>query len=265
MLTDNTAGELASEYAGVAAWIVIADVLTIVMLPLVTSESSAIRVLLASLAVTVLAWLTLHLLRVAQRLAWFTKIFATSREKGWGLELRLALVVLFALAWVGPKLGTSMLVAGFAAGLAISAFGVSSRLTTQIVGIGEGFLIPAFFVVLGATLQPQGLVSRDGLILFAGLVTGTLAVHLAGGLVGRFSPASAMVASVQMGVPLAVVTLGTAQGWLSGEQASSFVAAALVTLGFCAWGARRLGRQLPAHFTIGVPIDLRRVDGEPDQ
>ena len=265
VLTDNSPGELASEYSGVAAWIVIADVLTIVALPLVTSESSALRVLFASLAVTILAWLTLHLLRVAQRHAWFAKLAKTSRDKGWGLELRLALVLLFALAWIGPKLGTSMLVAGFAAGLAISAFGVSSRLTTQIVGIGEGFLIPAFFVVLGATLQPRGLASRDGLILFAGLVVGTLGVHVLGGLAGRFSPASAMVASVQMGVPLAVVTLGTAQGWLSGEQASSFVAAALVTLGFCAWGAHQLGRALPAPFKIGVPVDLKHVDGESDQ
>jgi Kef-type K+ transport system membrane component KefB len=96
-------------------------------------------------------------------------------------------VMLFALAWVGPKLGTSMLVAGFAAGLLVSAFGVSTRLTTQIVGIGEGFLIPAFFVVLGTALEPNGLTTVHGLILMAGLIIGTVVVHLFGGLAAGYS------------------------------------------------------------------------------
>lgn len=264
ILTDATGTELPESLAGLAAWIVIADVLTIVALPLVTSTVSVWRVVFASLGVTAIAWMLVHILRVSRKWTVWARLGATSREKGWGIEMRIALVILFALAWVGPKLGTSMLVAGFAAGLAVSAFGVSSRLTTQLVGIGEGFLIPAFFVILGTTLQPKGLVSRDGAILFVGLVVGTLLVHQVGTFAARFRPAFGFVASAQLGVPLALVTLGQSQGWLTGEEAASFVAAALVSLAATSWGAHLLGRERPKGLHVGVPKDLREPDGPAD-
>ena len=264
ILTDTTGTELPESFAGLAAWIVLADVITIVMLPLVSSTVSAWRVVLASLAVTAIAWILVHVLRVSRRWTIWTRLGATSREKGWGIEMRIALLILFALAWVGPKLGTSMLVAGFAAGVAVSAFGLSSRLTTQLVGVGEGFLIPAFFVILGTTLQPKGLISRDGAILFAGLVVGTLLVHLIGAVAAGFRPAFGLVASAQLGVPLALVTIGQAQGWLTGEEAASFVAAALVSLAATSWGAHLLGRTRPRGLHVGVPKDLREPDDRPD-
>lgn len=260
VLTDATGADLSETFAGLAAWIVLADVATIVVLPLVTSSASVWRVVLASLGVTVIAWLLVHVLRRTRSWRVWKRLGATSREKGWGIEMRVALIVLFALAWVGPKLGTSMLVAGFAAGVAISAFGVSTRLTTQLVGIGEGFLIPAFFVILGSTLEPKGLVSRDGVILLAGLVVGTLLVHQAGAFATGYRPAFGFVASAQLGVPLALVTLGQQQGWLTGEQAASFVVAALVSIGATAWGAHRLGRARHHGLRSGVPLDLREID-----
>jgi Kef-type K+ transport system membrane component KefB len=262
VLTDTGGGELPSEFAGVAAWIVMADVLTIVALPLVTAQSSVVTVLFASAAVTAIAWGALIGLRRLSRSTYWKRVGESSIEKGWSLNLRISLLLLFALAWIGPKLGTSMLVAGFAAGLAVSALGVSGRLTQQILGVGEGFLIPAFFVVLGAEIQPKGLATRDGLILMSGLVIGTMFVHIVGGAAGGFRPASSLVASAQMGVPLALVTLGQSQGWLDGDQAAAFVVAALLTVGLCAVGARRLGRALPKHFNPGLPKDLRLADGD---
>jgi len=260
VLTDSTAGKLPSEYAGLAAWIVAADIITIVSLPLVTSGSSTVRVLFGSIAVTVIAVSALGLLRLLRKTSVWKRISQLSQEKGWGIEMRIALVMLFALAWVGPKLGTSLLVAGFTAGLAVSAFGVSSRLTTQLVGIGEGFLIPAFFVVLGSTLVPRGLATTHGLVLFGGLVVGTLAVHVIGGRIAGFRPAFGLVASAQLGVPLALVTLGQSQGWLSGEEASAFVVASLVSVAVSAYGANRLGRPLTTHLPHGVPMDLRGAE-----
>lgn len=260
VLTDTGGGELPPQFAGVAAWIVMADVITIVALPLVTAQSSVTRVLLASAAVTAAAWVALVVLHRVSRSEFWHRLDAASTEKGWGLNLRISLLLLFALAWIGPKLGTSMLVAGFAAGVAVSALGVSGRLTQQILGVGEGFLIPAFFVVLGSTIDPAGLVTRDGIILMVGLFLGTMVVHMLGGLAGGFRPASSLVASAQMGVPLALVTLGRTQGWLSGDEAAAFVAAALLSVGACALGAHRLGRVLPRQFNPGLPEDLRRSD-----
>lgn len=262
VLTDAGGGELPSQFAGVAAWIVMADVLTIVSLPLVTAQSSVVRVLLASVAVTAIAWLALIALRQLSQSRYWKRVDAASLEKGWSLNLRISLLLLFGLAWIGPKLGTSMLVAGFAAGLAVSALGVSGRLTQQILGVGEGFLIPAFFVVLGATIDPKGLFTADGLILTGGLVVGTTLVHIVGGAAGGFRPASSLVASAQMGVPLALVTLGQSQGWLDGDQAAAFVVAALLTVGLCAIGTHRLGRALPKHFNPGLPSDLRLTEGD---
>jgi Kef-type K+ transport system membrane component KefB len=262
VLTDAGGGELPSQFAGVAAWIVMADVLTIVSLPLVTAQSSVVRVLLASVAVTAIAWLALIAIRQLSQSHYWKRVDAASLEKGWSLNLRISLLLLFGLAWIGPKLGTSMLVAGFAAGLAVSALGVSGRLTQQILGVGEGFLIPAFFVVLGATIDPKGLFTADGLILTGGLVVGTTIVHIVGGAAGGYRPASSLVASAQMGVPLALVTLGQSQGWLDGDQAAAFVVAALLTVGLCAIGARRLGRALPKHFNPGLPGDLRLAEGD---
>ncbi|NCY16836.1 MAG: hypothetical protein EBX39_08715 [Actinobacteria bacterium] len=262
VLTDAGGGELPSQFAGVAAWIVMADVLTIVSLPLVTAQSSVVRVLLASVAVTAIAWLALIALRQLSQSRYWKRVDAASLEKGWSLNLRISLLLLFGLAWIGPKLGTSMLVAGFAAGLAVSALGVSGRLTQQILGVGEGFLIPAFFVVLGATIDPKGLFTADGLILTGGLVVGTTLVHIVGGAAGGFRPASSLVASAQMGVPLALVTLGQSQGWLDGDQAAAFVVAALLTVGLCAIGTHRLGRALPKHFNPGLPSDLRLAEGD---
>ncbi|MEI6498254.1 MAG: cation:proton antiporter [Actinomycetota bacterium] len=264
VLTDAAGGDLPGDFVGVAAWIVMADVLTIVALPLVTAQSSVVKVLLASIAVTAIAWLALISLRQLSRSRFWRHMDAASMEKGWSLNLRISLLLLFALAWIGPKLGTSMLVAGFAAGLAVSALGVSGRLTQQILGVGEGFLIPAFFVVLGAAIQPKGLFTTDGLILTGGLVVGTTFVHIVGGAAGGFRPASSLVASAQMGVPLALVTLGQSQGWLNGDDAAAFVVAALLTVGLCAMGARRLGRTLPKHFNPGLPKDLRLADDGSD-
>lgn len=266
VLTDAAGGELPASFAPLAAWIVLADIATIVLLPLVTSTGSVVRVMVASLAVTAIAWALVNVLRLTRQWPVWTRLATVSREKGWGIEMRLALLIVFALAWVGPKLGTSMLVAGFAAGVAVSAFGVSTRLTTQLVGIGEGFLIPAFFVVLGTTLQPSGLATVDGLVLFGGLVIGSVLVHQIGGAVAGFRPAFGFVASAQLGVPLALVTLGRSQGWLDGRQAAAFVTAALVSIGLTAWGAHRLGRPRPHGLGTGVPSDLRSATpGDRDQ
>lgn len=265
VLTDAGGGEMPVEFAPVAAWIVLADVLTIVVLPIVTSSDSVWRVMGASLAVTVIAWALVHGLRLTRSSSLWRRMATASREKGWGIEMRIALVIVFALAWVGPKMGTSMLVAGFAAGVAVSAFGVSTRLTTQLVGIGEGFLIPAFFVILGSELQPGGLFDAHGMVLFGGLVIGSIVVHQVGGLTAGFRPAFGFVATAQMGVPLALVTLGQSQGWLTGQEAAAFVAAALVSIGITAWGAHRLGRPRPRGLQAGVPPDLRVLgSGEDD-
>ena len=80
-----------------------------------------------------------------------------SKRRRWALDLRLSLLVLFALAWIAQKGGTSILIAGFAAGLMVALFGGPKRLSTQVRGIAAGFFVPLYFVILGAQLDLAGL------------------------------------------------------------------------------------------------------------
>ena len=91
-----------------------------------------------------------------------------------------------------------------------------------------------------------------------GLVAGTIIVHLVGGTAAGYRPAYGLIASAQMGVPLALVTLGRGEGWFAGGEASAFVAAAMISVGISAIGARRVGKSL--QLRLGVPQDLKPVE-----
>ena len=82
----------------------------------------------------------------------------------WAFDLRLSLLVLFTLAWIAERFDTSALLAGFAAGVMVSFLGEPRRVADQLIGLGEGFFVPLFFVVLGARIDLRALVhSRDDL------------------------------------------------------------------------------------------------------
>jgi len=76
-----------------------------------------------------------------------------SKALGRGLDLRVSLLLLFTLAWLATRFGASVLFAGLAAGVVVALLGEPRRVAQQLVGIGEGFLIPLFFVHLGTQLD----------------------------------------------------------------------------------------------------------------
>ncbi len=101
-----------------------------------------------------------------------------SAHRAWGLDLRAALVALFALCALAQTVGISIMIAGFAAGLIVAVEGGPRRLSDQVTGIGAGFLVPVFFVVLGASLNIRALVqSGRELELAAALIVGIGAVR----------------------------------------------------------------------------------------
>ena len=81
-----------------------------------------------------------------------------SAPRSWALDLRVSLVALFALAALAQWVGTSIMIAGFAAGLIVAVEGGPHRLSDQVSGVAAGFLVPVFFVVLGASLNVRALV-----------------------------------------------------------------------------------------------------------
>jgi Kef-type K+ transport system membrane component KefB len=220
------------------AWATVADVATIVAVPLVLNPSKAVRAALGALAVAAGAGLLLGVARLLQREARVDAVRDLSKRRGWALDLRLALVVLFALCALAQWVGTSILIAGFAVGLIVALEGGPERLSEQVSGVANGFLVPVFFVVLGASLNARALFSSaKELELLGALVVGIVAVHLLAGLVIRAPAWAALVASAQLGVPAAVVKLGLAQRVLSAGEGAAVIVAALVSLGICGIGA----------------------------
>jgi Kef-type K+ transport system membrane component KefB len=224
------------------AWITIIDVLTVFAVPLVLATGSVGRTILGSvLVVAGAAVVGLVAARVeptppAQRLR------KASREHRWALDLRLSLLVLFTLAWIAERFDTSVLIAGFAVGLMVAALGPPRRVAEQLIGLGEGFFVPLFFVVLGARLDLRALFrSRDDLLLLGALVVGATMVHVLAAMFTKMPVDYGLLATAQLGVPAAVATIGLSTGDLHVGQASAVVGAAAISLGIATLGAIRAG------------------------
>ncbi len=229
--------------AALLAWIAIADSITVILLPLaIGSGGSPIESVLADAVIiglgllTLLAGMRLRTWRQARRLQdW-------SRLRGWALQLRLALVLVFVLGAIAETWAGSQLVAGFMAGIVLGRLGAPSRLTTQLSGLADGFLVPAFFVLLGARLDLRALAGDPSalafMVLYAAIV---VVVHQVGGLaIAERRGSTALAASAQLGLPSAAAALGLQAGVLTPALAAALVGAALLTLIPATVGSLRL-------------------------
>ena len=170
------------------------------------------------------------MLRAVDRRGWRRRVHVFSEEHRFALELRINLVVLFALAALAVRAHVSILLAGFALGLVIAGVGEPHRLARQLFGITEGFFSPLFFVWLGASLQVRELGSQPRFILLGVcLGLGAILAHGVGGLLGQ--PLSlGVLSAVQLGVPVAAATIGTQQHLLVAGEASALMLGALLTI-----------------------------------
>ena len=214
----------------VTTQIAIADATSIVLLPLVINPIQAPRAALGALAVAAGAVVLYFLLRTANRRGWRRRIHRYSHKRRLALELRLSLISLFTLCALAVTTRVSIMLAGFALGLVISAVGEPRRLARQLFGITEGFFGPLFFVWLGASLQVRELGQHPALIgLGLGLGVGALLAHGIGRLFGQ--PLTlALLSAAQLGVPVAAATLGTEQHLLAPGESSALMLGALVTV-----------------------------------
>jgi Kef-type K+ transport system membrane component KefB len=232
----------------VMAWVTIADIATIVSIPVVLQPSRIGHVALASALVAVAAVSLLLAGRTLAGYGWIQVMRRRSKQRHWALDLRLSLLILFFLAWIAQQGGTSVLIAGFGAGVTVAILGGPKRLSTQVRGVADGFFIPLYFVLLGSRLDLNGLFGDASMLALAGaLVALNVAIRvLAGGLL-RMPLAGALAASAQLGVPAAVASLGLSSHVLAPASATAIVAAALLSL---------------AVSTLGIDL-LTRREGEP--
>jgi Kef-type K+ transport system membrane component KefB len=213
------------------AQVVVADIACIVALPLATAPSKAGRSATGAVVVIAAAAIVYLVLRELDRRHLLKRAHHYSVKHTFGLEMRVSLLILFALAGLAENVHVSVLLAGFSVGLVLAATGTPRRLGRQLFGVSEGFLGPIFFIWLGATIDLGALFSHPKLILLAvGLAGGALVIHSAACLVGQPLPL-ALLAAAQLGVPVAAVTLGTQNHLLVPGEGGAILAAALVSVG----------------------------------
>jgi len=247
------AGLAGPEVMRVIAQVTIADVLTIISVPVVLQPARTGHAAIAAVLVAAAAGLLLLTARALGGAAWVQRVRHRSKQRHWALDLRFSLLALFVLAWIAEKGGTSILIAGFAAGVMVALVGGPKRLSTQTRGIADGFFIPLYFVVLGARLDLGGVLSSPSLLgLAAALAVLTVGIRLLAAAVLRRPAAGALAASAQLGVPAAVASLGIAEHVITPAVATAIVVAAIVSLGVCTLGVERLGarEQAPAQTPV---------------
>ncbi len=237
----------------VMAQVTVADVITILAVPIVLQPARVAHVVLGGVFVAAAAVALFGLARLLADHEWVHSLRGRSKQRRWALDLRLSLLVLFTLAWIAQKGGTSILIAGFAAGVMVALIGGPKRLSTQVRGIADGFFVPLYFVVLGAQLDLAGLVRHPSMLALVGALTVlNVAIHVLASVLARQSLAGALTASAQLGVPAAVASLGLAEHLLSPIVATAIVVSALVSLAVCTAGVGML-RQASTPALASVP------------
>jgi Kef-type K+ transport system membrane component KefB len=208
-----------------------ADAASIVLLPLVIDPSRAPRAALGALAIVACALVLYVVMKYSDTNGVRKRLHHYSRQHNLALELRISLLILFGLAALAVFTHVSIMLAGFALGLVMSAVGEPRRLARQLLGVTEGFFGPLFFVWLGASLQVRELGDHPKFIaLGIALGLGAVLAHCVGRLVGQPLTLAALAAA-QLGVPVAATTLGIEQHLLVDGEPSALILGALITIG----------------------------------
>jgi Kef-type K+ transport system membrane component KefB len=243
----------------VMAQVALADIAAIVLLPLVLQPDRALHAAAGVVLIGICVLVLFVVERAVHRAPWVRQVRKLSKSRGWALDLRLSLLILFGLVWLAQWSGTGVLVAGFGAGLMVAAIGGPKRLSRQVTGVAQGLMVPLFFVVLGARLDLRALGEDRSLIALAvELLLLNLLIHAAAALITRQPLASGLAATAQLGVPAAVVTVGFQKHILTNGEGSAIVAAALGSLALTAAGVTLLGRGRRSDETPAEPRQATR-------
>ena len=231
-------------------WIPLADVVTVLLMPLTLIGAAKIPEALAGDALIVAG--TVVALWLGERIGHSQRALMLrdrSQTRGWALQLRVTLLILVGLSLIATRTGGSTLLAGFGAGLVLARLREPARLEVQLSGIAEGFFVPAFFVLIGSELDLRSLAGDPSAIMLAlALAAGGLAIHLAASRVVASPPWTGfgLAAAAQLGLPAAAASLGLGTGVLSPAVAAALVLAGCLTVLPAAIGTRRLADVLAA-------------------
>ena len=226
--------------------VAVADILCIVLLPLVIDPAHVVRAALGAVAVLAAGVVLFLALRAIERSGVRHEVHELSEDRKFAIELRVSLALMFAMAALAVWVHVSLMLAGFVSGLVVAAVGEPRRVAKQLFAVTEGFFGPLFFVWLGAGLDVRDLVRHPSMtVLGLCLGAGAVAAHLTARALGQGTP-YALLAAAQLGVPVAAATIGRDLGVLRPGEGSAMVLGALVALGATVLGgsmAARVGSQ----------------------
>ena len=235
------------------AQVAIADTVCIIALPLVTDPANALGAGIGALIIGAISVLIYFGLRWLEKHGHLKRIRNSSKRHHSALELRASLVIVFGLGAIAVGTHVSVMLAGFACGIAVAAAGEPKRLARQLFAINDGFLGPIFFAWLGASLELRPLGAHPELILLGiALGLGAILAHLVTRLFRQ--PASlGLMSAAQLGVPVAAATVGAQSGILTAGEPAALILGALVTIAGLAIGAAIAGR---SDLVVAPPLDL---------
>ena len=212
--------------------VTLADAIAFVALPFFTQKTGQLKAVVGALIVLAVATIIYLALSLAKRKGWLDSTHERSKAEHLGLELRISLALLLLVAALALHFHASIMIAGFTLGVAIASIGVPHRLARQLFAVSDGFFAPLYFVWLGASINiRQTFHSRDAIWLAVLLCLAALIAHAPSALFGQ-PRRNILLASAQLGIPAAAVTLGTANGVLTSAQSGAIMMSALVTIFF---------------------------------
>jgi len=210
--------------------VAIADTACIVALPLALDPANAGTAALGALAVIGCGAVVFLFLWQAEKRGWHKALHEKSSERDFALELRISLLLLLLLATLAVQTRVSIMLAGFTLGLVVSAIGAPRRLARQLFGLTEGFFAPLFYVWLGASLDLRALGTHPAMIVLGvALAAGAVLAH-AGAVFLRQPITLSVLASAQLGVPVAAAALGDELGLLAPGEDAALLLGALLTI-----------------------------------
>jgi Kef-type K+ transport system membrane component KefB len=212
------------------AQVAIADTACIVALPLVIDPANAGSAAIGALIIAAGAGLFYLVLRALDRRGQLRRFHVFSERRHFALELRVSLIVLFGLAAIATTTHISIMLAGFACGLAVAGVGAPRRLTKQLFALNDGFLGPLFFVWLGSSLSLRALAGHPQWILLGVcLGVGAIVAHVVGAL-WREPVSLTVMSAAQLGVPVAAATIGQQTHLLAAGEPAALILGALITI-----------------------------------
>jgi Kef-type K+ transport system membrane component KefB len=167
-------------------------------------------------------------------------LFERTLETSGQLAVRIAVVVVFALAALAASLGLDLLLGGFVAGvivrIALKGHEVAV-LESKLAAVGYGFFIPFFFVVSGVkfnlsalTEEPLRLLELPLFLALFLVVRGLPALLLYREVLEpRARTALAFFCATELPLVVAITTIAVEQGHMRSSTAASLVGAAILS------------------------------------